>query len=725
MLSQANLKVYVFRWWWWFRPRACYLVPAFILLIVAIQAIIAALHYQMAPTAPNTTSPSALDAALPTSPTDSSDAANQLPSVQSPINSYDPQAHVAIAIPVGGRTERSQMLDQMLEVLIEGGALPHNIFVFEDILSRHNQQLSEPVGAVAKARGVSVVASRVDRSRPEDGNNFGIGLARHYHFFLDYLLADSTTANVVQLSPRGPYDFAVVIEDDLALSPDLVKYFFSMSRVMQADDSLYCAAAHQDNAFLGVHRDDEFDSAVHRQTALSSDQFDFRRGNHFMAPGWMTSRRIYTQVVRPKWLDAQLEYSHKGELHLRNGHWDRFFDSMIGDKDCIFPELPRITHQGADGFTVSKRGQMELYSNLRLAQLPVSVSYGDLSRLTKAGYIAETEQFIRAAKRLNVLEEIRDFRHAKLVYVIPADDDKDDQWNAPFNHFFGLIGVGGYGGYEGYVKVRGIFRGAVFVRWLTNLVLLVGEYSPYMAEVKAMERVDDGLEISRVGCYKDDWERDMPYQVHHYTSLTNTPRRCLASCNLLGFQYAGLQKAECWCANSYGSKGQADDSQCGQECAAVSRGLLSNLLTSREKKAEADKQQPTQCGSGFMNSVYENVHPETKDKYQKALVAPAGVKYVKGEAGESCDEACARVGGEYGRCDERYMPLIHRSCAALQSLFGAAECAVCVDEDDPERGFATPALDVNGKKCLMSRGRYNRCNWQPPNGLIRACTCVS
>ena len=125
---------------------------------------------------------------------------------------------------------------------------------------------------------------------------------------------------------------------------------------------------------------------------------------------------------------------------------------MIGDKDCVFPELPRITHQGADGFTVSKRGQMELYSNLRLSQLPVSVNYGDLSRLTRQGYIEETQLFITKATRLQALEEVRKHRHGKLIYVVPARDDKDDEWNAPFNHFFGLIGVGGYGGHTGYVK---------------------------------------------------------------------------------------------------------------------------------------------------------------------------------------------------------------------------------------------------------------------------------
>ena len=596
--------------------------------------------------------------------------------------------------------------------------------MFEDVLSRAGGVGSAAVAAVASARSVAVVGSRVERSRPEDGSNFGIGLARHYHFFLDWLLADDSTANVLQRHAGGGFDFAVVIEDDLQLAPDLVKFFLSMSRVMLADDSLYCAAAHQDNAFLGVHRDDAFDSSVHRQSSLSSLAFDFRRGNHFMAPGWMTSRRVYLQLVRPRWLDAALEYSHKAELHLRNGHWDRFFDSLIGQRDCVFPELPRITHQGADGFTVSKRGQMELYSNLRLSQLPPDVNYGDLSRLTRAGYIAETERFLLQAKRLHVLEEVRRFRHDSLVFVVPAADDRDEEWNAVFNQFFGLIGVGGYGGHVGYVKVRGIFSGAVFVRCLTNLILLVGAYSPYMPLVSRLPERDDGLEVAAVGCFTDAWERDLPHQVHHYTAASITPRRCLLSCHLLGFRYAGLQRDECWCGNEVGSKGKAEAGQCSHQCAAVRRGLFVHLLSSAEQQRREEAQQPSACGGGFLNSVYENVHKETAGAYRSIGQPPAGVSYVKGLQGESCDAACSLRGGQHARCDERFFPLIHRSCAALQSILGQDECRRCVDEDDPERGFATPAFDSQSQRCLLSRGRYHRCNWQPPQPLIRACTCV-
>ena len=271
--------------------------------------------------------------------------------------------------------------------------------------------------------------------------------------------------------------------------------------------------------------------------------------------------------------------------------------------------------------------------------------------------------------------------------------------------------------------MRGIFRGAVFVRYLTNLLLLVGEYSPYMAQVRALAAPSDGLEIRAVGCYKDAWERDLPQQVHHYTAASLTPRKCLLSCQLLGFRYAGLQKAECWCGHDIGQHGKADDAQCSTECAAVRQGLLQGLLASAEQKAETQRQQPSACGGGFVNSVYENVQPETAQAHTLVLQAPAGVRFVKGAAGESCDAACAREGGEHGRCDERYFPLIHRSCAALQAVLGE-DCRHCVDEEDPERGFATPAYDSAHRTCLMSRARYHRCNWQPPQGLLRACTCV-
>jgi hypothetical protein len=170
-------------------------------------------------------------------------------------NDYDPSHSVAIAIPVGGRTQRAEQLNTMLTTLRNGGAPIDTIYVIEDVLSRPNEQHDPHVAAVAQKHGINVIGSHVVREAPENGNNFGIHLARHYKFMLDFLLADSNRPLEVgrarQLSiPK--YEFLVIIEDDLELSQDFVKWFYAMSRVMRKDDTLYCASAHQDNAFWGT-----------------------------------------------------------------------------------------------------------------------------------------------------------------------------------------------------------------------------------------------------------------------------------------------------------------------------------------------------------------------------------------------------------------------------------------------------------------------------------------
>ena len=112
MLTATNARVYVLRWWWWFRPRACVLVPAFLLLLIALQTIAAYIHYATTPH----------DDALPPLASEPATAsASAAASPLSPVNEFDPQRGVAFAIAVGGRTERSKQLDGILSVLLEGG----------------------------------------------------------------------------------------------------------------------------------------------------------------------------------------------------------------------------------------------------------------------------------------------------------------------------------------------------------------------------------------------------------------------------------------------------------------------------------------------------------------------------------------------------------------------------------------------------------------------------
>jgi hypothetical protein len=509
----------------------------------------------------------------------------------------------------------------------------------------------------------------------------------------------------IQAGAAAPFEFAVLIEDDLVLAPDFVKYFLSMSRVMRVDPTLYCVSAHNDNAFYGTSWEPESGSLK----ALDGLGFDFRRGNHFMAPGWMTSREIYRGVVRDMWLDSAGQYAFKEQLHLRNGHWDRFFDSLTGARDCIFPDIPRIIHQGADGFTVSQRAQMELYSNLRLSQLSPLVDYGDLHRLTKDGYVQSIVDFIAGASRLSALEESRSYRLSHLVYIVAAvDSDKDDNWNEVLNGFFGLIGVGGYGGFEGYVKLRGVFQGTVMVRWNNNLILLVGAYSPFLGEAQKLPLKLD-FALASAGCFSDvGADRDLPHHLPYYTPLNLSPRACLTSCVHEGFKYAGVQAGmECWCGNSYGKHGQPDvagtSGACSQQCGpGIAPTALLKAATTSPNKPRAmallappinAKNDPVSCGGAWSNSIYSLDGGAAPNMHEDVLRAPRDALFVSAGAGQSCTEACGspsvrtKALGKAVRCIEGLFPLLHRSCPILKALVG---CTSCVEGRTWSREFTAP-----------------------------------
>jgi hypothetical protein len=765
---------------------------------------------------------------LPSSPAYSAaDAAASLARVRAAIASPtapDPRLSVAFAIPVGGRTERSAQLKSIIETLVAGGAPREQIFVFEDVRSRRDglpspklrdtvARINADAVAEAQARGeniaasavgqVQLIGSNVARNQPETREDFGIHLARHYKFMLDYIFVGDdgnsqdededaqvagTNAAGGKAAARRRFDFLTIIEDDLVLAPDTAKFFQQMSRVMRADPSLYCVAAHQDNAFMATSAEAErllpaSSSASAAPAIVDLGDFPFRRGNHFMAPGWMTSREIYLSVVRDRWLDEEGNYKFKAQLHLRNGHWDRFFDSLIGpDRDCIFPELPRIVHEGADGFTVSKKGQMELYSNLRLSQLdPFATDYGDLASLSREGYIALTHAFLSRARRLRVLEEWRHHRYAELVYTVPAQDDKDNQWNAPINEFFGLIGVGGYGGWEGYVKVRGIFRGAVFIRWGTNLVMLVGAYSPYMEQVASVpysssdaDAAGRGVQVATTPTSQNNkgagaaaaavvaaatanveetprWPATrlqaegcvdsslLEHTVGHYTRFSLSAEHCALSCLHLGYPVAGVVGGEkCMCAAAVPSARQSD-SYCSMTCVgaeAASRSTVARAVAVLKAPFQSRRQPNWPCGGPRGRaSLYTLVSdataleagqagPPSAESFQRA---PPDAKFVMATEGQSCTEACAAIAtdaveqpGAF-RCAENLFPLLHRSCATLRTLSG---CAHCAEEKDIERGFATPGRDTSNNVCTLSKGKYVQCTRKPQPGYLRACVCT-
>ncbi|MBW3000210.1 WSC domain-containing protein [Candidatus Woesearchaeota archaeon] len=68
-----------------------------------------------------------------------------------------------------------------------------------------------------------------------------------------------------------------------------------------------------------------------------------------------------------------------------------------------------------------------------------------------------------------------------------------------------------------------------------------------------------------IGCYEDDYERDL--SGFEFTNSDLTPSMCIDKCSEMGFKYAATQyETECYCDNDYGMYGEKPDEECNYEC---------------------------------------------------------------------------------------------------------------------------------------------------------------
>ena len=184
------IKLQIYRIWWWIRPRIFYVIPATFGCVLLIQLLATLAVYSGIWSSDNNTVNS-----LPTyTPIRNSDGTISLVDTLSlrvahEVNTYNSALGVAFAIPVGGRTQRSASLQSIIKQLLDGGARADHIFVFEDVQSRINSRPDPNVASVVEALNVRIIHSNIRRDAAETAENFGIHLARHYKFMMDFLLA--------------------------------------------------------------------------------------------------------------------------------------------------------------------------------------------------------------------------------------------------------------------------------------------------------------------------------------------------------------------------------------------------------------------------------------------------------------------------------------------------------------------------------------------------------
>eukprot|EP01052_Picozoa_sp_SAG31_P012058 SAG31_NODE_695_length_12765_cov_6.974499_13_plen_387_part_00 len=202
----------------------------------------------------------------------------------------------------------------------------------------------------------------------------------------------------------------------------------------------------------------------------------------------MTRNSTYHRHILPRWRgpvrghwDLAMQYSVFGQ-----GSPDPRQAGYMSRLHTIAPEVPRSYHMLQKGaLTVGNEHHTQLldFANIRLHRSETmdvtavdwdSVDIADVS--SQSAYDTLIKEHIRASQMVECIDALWATAnlHTLLTAVIPCVDDGDRAcWNGVMTGRFSLFGIG-----LGDIP-RGVYKGTVFVRWLTNKILLVAHYSPF------------------------------------------------------------------------------------------------------------------------------------------------------------------------------------------------------------------------------------------------------
>ena len=175
---------------------------------------------------------------------------------------------------------------------------------------------------------------------PAQGQSFPAeaGITRHLKVAMDRAFA--------------VHDYAILLEDDLTVSPDFFEYFQATGHVLRAVSSgtgIYCVSAWNDQALKG----------------FILDESRVMRTSFYPGLGVMFHRSFWVDAMDKEW------------PFLSSPDWGYDWwirrHSSVRSKDCIIPEMPRTHHIARHGMHVGESAA-GLYLGMPLASGNLSVS---------------------------------------------------------------------------------------------------------------------------------------------------------------------------------------------------------------------------------------------------------------------------------------------------------------------------------------------------------------
>ena len=210
-------------------------------------------------------------------------------------------ANVPVAIIA---SNRPHYLYRMLRTLLSAnGANPDMITVFIDGFYDEPLAVAELFGL----RGVQHAPIGVRNAR----------ISQHYK---------SSLSSTFQIFPTANY--AIVLEEDLDVSPDFFSYFSQLVNVLEEDPSVYCISAWNDQGYEHTSGDP---SAVYRVETMPG-------------LGWMLRRGLYTGELEPRWPTPDKTWD-----------WDMWMrlPEIRRGRECLIPDVSRTYHFGSSGLNMN------------------------------------------------------------------------------------------------------------------------------------------------------------------------------------------------------------------------------------------------------------------------------------------------------------------------------------------------------------------------------------
>lgn len=168
--------------------------------------------------------------------------------------------------------------------------------------------------------------------------------------------------------------YAIILEEDLEVSPDFLSYFSQTMPLMETDNSIYCISAWNDNGY----------------THSSQDNKLLYRTDVFPGLGWLLSRALWDEIM-PKWPACCNGWSW--DLWLRE-------DSQRKGRQCIMPDVPRTFHFGKRGLNVDNDYFYNAYFANHNVNKEPKVELYPVERLLYGNYEMEINNLLKIAKLL-------------------------------------------------------------------------------------------------------------------------------------------------------------------------------------------------------------------------------------------------------------------------------------------------------------------------------------